>query len=312
MISLADPWALALLPLPILAWYLLPPARERGAVRVPGSVLAHLRQQSAATSASRTARPGDLVLKAIGWIAVIVALAGPFLQRPAVLKPTGRDIVVALDLSASMAEEDMRLGGRTVSRIDVIRDRLGTFLEGRKGDRVALIGFATDAYLIAPLTFDVTAVSEMLNELTIGLPGRKTDLGQAIGLTLKVLQREDLGERLLILISDGEANAGELAAADAAELAKAMDLKIFTIGFAAEVETQNTAHLAELSEITDGQYQTATSPALMRDTLAELDRIAPVAPAETAAKRRQDWRWVALLTALTCLGAIGWREFRDP
>ena len=312
MIGFAFPWARALLPLPVLAWYLLPPAKERGAVQVPGSVLAHLQQQSSATRGSRAGRPGNLVLKAIGWAALITALAGPYIARPAVLLPTGRDIVVALDLSASMAEEDMLLGERKIARIDVVRNRLTDFLAGRNGDRVALIGFATDAFLIAPLTFDVTAVSEMLDEVTIGLPGRKTDLGQAIGLTLKLLRQEEAGERILILISDGEANAGELAATDAAEMARDTGLRIFTIGFAEEIATQNATHLAELAETTGGQFRAATHPALIRDALSELDALAPVVPEETAAERRQDWRWLALAVALACLAAVGWQEHRDP
>ena len=312
LIGLAIPWALAFAPLPLLAWYLLPPARERGAVRVPRSVLAHLRHQSVSARGSRAGRPRDLLFKCLGWAALIIALAGPFVQRPAVLAPTGRDVIVALDLSASMAEEDMMVGGRKTARIDVIRGRLAEFLQDRKGDRVALIGFATDAFLISPLTFDVVAVSEMLHEVSIGLPGRKTDLGRAIGLTLNVLQNEEPGERLLVLISDGEANAGELAAKDAAALAKQHGIKIFSIGFAAEADRQNSAHLAELATITGGQFHAATSPSVMRSALAELDVLEPVAPEETAAERRQDWRWLALAISLACFGLAGWQEFRDP
>ena len=114
----------------------------------------------------------SLALKAACWIALVVALAGPFVQKPAALKPTGRDVIVAFDLSASMAEQDMSVGDRKLARIDVIREKLGAFIRGRKGDRIALIGFATSAFLIAPPTYDVTAVSEMLDEMTIGLPGR--------------------------------------------------------------------------------------------------------------------------------------------
>ncbi|MGD1926204.1 MAG: VWA domain-containing protein [Paracoccaceae bacterium] len=310
--DLALPWALMLLPVPVLAWFLLPAARERGALQVPGSVLAHLLQQSAASSGSRAARPVEMALKTIGWIALIIALAGPFVQRPAVLTPTGRDIVLAFDLSASMAEEDMQIGQRKLSRIDVIREKLAGFIRGRQGDRVALIGFATNAFLIAPPTYDVGAVAEMLDELTIGLPGRKTDLGQAIGLTVKMLREEDPGERMLILISDGEVNAGEIAATDAADMARDLGIKIFSIGFANEIATQNAVHMADLAERTGGTFQPATSAALMRDALSFLGSIAPTNPDETAAERRQDWRWLPLSIALICLLAIGWREYRDP
>ncbi len=308
----AHPWLLALTPLPILAWMILPTARERGAVRVPASVLAHLLTQSAQSSGSRAVRPGELVFKTIGWIALVLALAGPFLKRPAVLAPTGRDVVIAFDLSASMAEQDMNIGDRKVARIDIIRDRLGAFVKSRKGDRIALIGFASEAYLIAPLTFDVTAISEMLNEMTIGLPGRKTDLGQAIGLTVKLLRPEPKGERLLILISDGEVNAGQLAATDAAALARVIGLRIFSIGFAEEISAENTAHLAELAKITDGTFRSATSVALMQDALGQVQAMAPIVPGDANADRRQDLRWPFLLASLMCLLVIGWQEYRDP
>lgn len=308
--SLSFPWALILLPLPIAAWFLLPPRPERGAVRVPASVMAHLQARAGAGPAPLRL-PVGLALRTIGWVALIVALAGPYLPRAALLKPTGRDIVVALDLSASMAETDMLVAGEPTARIDVIRDRLGIFLEGRRGDRVALIGFATEAYLIAPLTFDVAAVAEMLDESTIGLPGRKTDLGQAIGLTVKLMRQQEPGERLLLLISDGETNAGDLAAVDAARLAADLGVRIFTVGFASDIDSENAAHMADLARMTGGRFHAATSPDLMQQVYDTLDRMAPVKPEDTALERRSDLRWAAIGLALLCLGGVGWREVRD-
>lgn len=311
MIGFAHWWVLLLLPAPAIAWFWLPARPEQGAVRVPASVLARLLEQSTAGSV-QTGIPAGLLLRGLGWAAIVVALAGPFSAQPALLKPTGRDIIVALDLSASMAETDMIVGDRDVARIDVIRDRMAAFLEGRRGDRVALIGFATEAFLIAPLTFDVRAIAEMLDEATIGMPGRKTDLGQAIGLTVKLLHREPRGERLLVLISDGETNAGDLAALDAARLARNIGLRIVTVGFASEIDSENAAHMAELAQLTGGTFHAATSAALMQEVYDSLDRIAPIKPEDTAIERRRDLRWAAILVALICLGAIGWQEVRDP
>lgn len=312
MIEFSYPWVLTLLPVPVLAWHLLPARQEKGAVRVPASVQDHLARHSGAGAGRRIQWPADLMLRTAGWVALIIALAGPYTAQPALLKPTGRDIVVALDLSASMAETDMSMNGRTVARIDVVRDRLSDFLEGRRGDRVALVGFATEAFLIAPLTFDVRAVSEMLGEATIGLPGRKTDLGQAIGLTVKMLRKEPDAERLMILISDGEANAGDLAAHDAAVLAREIGLKIFAVGFASVIEAENAAHMSDLAELTNGQFRAATSPALMSEVYQAVDRLAPVKSEDTTAQRRRDWRWAALLAALASIVVIGWRGHRNP
>lgn len=310
--ELAQPWLLVLAPLPLVAWYLLPVAKDRGALAAPDSIRIFLQRfESPQLSAGRGTLRG-LLPKIIGWLALVIALAGPFTSKPAVLSPTGRDIVIAFDLSASMAEEDMQIAGRQMARIDVVREKLGTFVQGRRGDRFALIGFATEAFLIAPLTFDTTAIAEMLDEVSIGLPGRKTDLGRAIGLTVKLLRQEPEGERLLILISDGEVNTGELAGTDAAALARELGIRIFSIGFADNVSAGNAAHMAELAEMTGGEFHKATEPALMQDALARLNLIAPVAEEQTLEERRQDWRWPFLIVALACLLMIGWREHSDP
>ena len=312
MMGLSYPWVLALAPLPLLVRVLLPAARAQGALSVPDSVIAHLQHHSTSRSTPETGRAGNMVLKTVGWLALMIALAGPFAERPSVLSPTGRDIIVAFDLSASMAEKDMTIDGEHLTRIDVVREKLGAFVRGRRGDRITLIGFATDAFLIAPPTHDVAAVAEMLGEVTIGLPGRKTDLGQAIGLTVKLLRDAPPGDRMLILISDGEVNAGQIAATDAAELARDLGIRIFSIGFAEEIDAANAAHLMDLAERTGGAFHRATTAALMQETLAALNALAPVVPEETAAQRRQDWRWLPLLVALSCLCAVGWREYDDP
>lgn len=311
MIEFAHAWVFLLLPLPAAAWFLVPPRAERGAVRVPASVYAHLQGLSGPGSA--LARfPVGLALRGIGWTAIVFALAGPFTPQPPLLKPTGRDVFVALDLSASMAETDMTVAEEQVTRISVIRDKLASFLLGRQGDRVALIGFATEAFLIAPLTFDVNAVAEMLSEAPIGMPGRKTDLGQAIGLTVKLLSDERPGDRVLLLISDGETNAGELAARDAAELAAGLGIKIITIGFAGQIGDESIAHMAELAQMTGGSFLSATNPELMKRVYESLEAVMPIEPDETGAQRQRDWRWVAILAALGCIACIGWQEARDP
>lgn len=311
MIGFSLPWAFALAPLPFLAWRLLPAAPQKGAVRAPDSVIAHLSRHGDA-KARNLSGIGDMAVKVICWCALIIALAGPYLDRPALLTPTGRDIVVAVDLSASMAEEDMATPTGKIARIDVIRDRMATFLKTRTGDRVALIGFAEDAYLIAPLTFDVNAVADMLGEAPIGLPGRKTDLGQAIGLAVKTLRAEDEGERLMILISDGEANAGDLAASDAAEMAQDIGLKIFAIGFASEIDAANAAHMADLARTSGGGFVTADSAEAMEQAYAAVADIAPSAQPEAGTERRRDIRWPALVIAFICLTYLLWREARDP
>ena len=311
MIALALPWALAAAPLPLAVWYLSRPLPQKSAVQAPDSVLAHLRRH-AAPAGSRLAGVGDLALRLIAWAALVIALAGPYAREGDLLAPTGRDIIVAVDLSASMAEEDVLVADRKTARIDVIRDRMARFLEARKGDRVALIGFAEEAYLIAPFTFDVNAVAEMLSEAPIGLPGQKTDLGRAIGLAVKVLRKEPAGERLLILISDGEANAGDLAARDAARMARDIDVAMFAIGFAPEMEAENAGLMSDLAEMTGGAFALAGDAAAMDEAVRLIADLAPTAQDDSGVERRRDLTWPFAALAILCMAALMWREAGDP
>jgi len=310
MIAFLNLWAFALLPLPALIWYFGPVLPAKSAVAVPESVLATLRQMSGARGEDRIGPPADLLLRIVGWAALVLALAGPHQERAPLLSPSGRDVAVALDLSASMGETDMSLGD--VTRIELIRDVLGEFMLGRRGDRISLIAFGTEAYIISPLTFDVASVTDMLDEVTIGLPGRRTDLGQAIGLSVQMMRNEPEGERLLILISDGETNVGALAARDAAQLAAKVGLKVFVIGFARDLDAGSEAHMREIAEATGGQFFAAANPALLEAVYREIDDIAPLSAINLEDAPIENWRWAPLLVAFAAALMIGWREHLNP
>ena len=218
-IEFARLWAFALVPLPLVAWLVLPALAARGALQIPSSLWHTLTKIAGDPSKYRLNIPHALILRLLGWIALVVALAGPQVRSQTLQEPSGRDLVVALDLSASMAEPVASDGGGRTRRIDVVNEVLARFVIGRRGDRIGLIAFAREADLIAPMTFDTGAVAMMLEEVAIGLPGRRTDIGQAIGLTIQLLRKEPLGERVLIVVSDGETNVGELAALDASAIA---------------------------------------------------------------------------------------------
>ncbi len=310
MIEFLNIWAFALIPLPALIWILAPDLPAKGAVAVPASVLVTLRQFAGARVNDRTGPPADLAIRVIGWLALVLALAGPYQEKAPLLTPSGRDLVVALDLSASMGETDMSRG--EITRIELIRGILGDFMRGRRGDRVSLIGFGTEAYIISPLTFDNGAAADMLNELTIGLPGRRTDLGQAIGLSVQMLRKEPEGDRVLILISDGETNVGGLAAMDAAKLAADAGVKIFIIGFAKEIDVASEQQMQEIAIATDGQFYAATSPTLLQSIYREIDGISPISSENPESAPIENWRWPPLLVALAMALIIGWREHLDP
>ena len=310
MISFFNLWAFALLPLPAFIWMLAPALPARSAVAVPASVMAALNLRSGTRGDDRIGPPADLALRIIGWLALVLALAGPHQERAPLLTPSGRDVVVALDLSASMSETDMSAGG--ITRIDLIRDVLGDFMRGRQGDRLSLIGFGTEAYVITPLTFDVGAAADMLDEVTIGLPGRRTDLGRAIGLSVQMMRAEPPGERLLIVISDGETNVGSLAAKDAARLAAEAGLKVFVIGFAKDLDAGSEDQMRGIAKATGGQFFAATDPTLLQAVYREIDLIAPVSAPDPEKAPIENWRWAPLLAAFAAALIISWREHLDP
>ena len=250
-------------------------------------------------------------LRWFGWIALLVALAGPQTLGKDLLQPTGRDLIVAIDLSASMAERDMTREGQPAERYAIVRDLIGRFIDRRKGDRIALIAFAREAYLVAPLSFDGRAVSGLLEEIEIGLPGRKTDLGQAIALTIRTLQDQPPGERVLILLSDGESNAGPVAPSGAARLAAERGIRIHSIAFASETDAEALTLLRQVADLGGGRFFSARSDAALAAITAELDRIEPTAVDRETTQLRRDWSALAVLAALLALAAIAMTERRQ-
>lgn len=310
-LGFAHLWAFLLLPLPLLAARFLPTAARRRALPVPGGIQTWLDAVSDKGSSGILALPPRILLLGLGWVALILALSGPYIRGDRLVQPTGRDLTLAIDLSASMAETDIPSETGDVPRYAIVRDVAGRFLKRREGDRIALIGFGSEAFLISPLTFDAGAVAGMLDELTIGLPGRKTDLGLAIGLTIKTLEDEPEGERLLVILSDGETNTGVLGAMDAARLAKQRGITIHTIGFAAQMDAENVAAMRSVASETGGEFFAATSPEELALIYAQIDELAPVASDTRNAHLIRDLSGIPTFAALLLLGLIGWREMRE-
>ena len=309
MIEFLRPWALLLAPLPALAWWGLPALPVRAALPVPFAVHALL------SALSRSPRAGarwsaGWWLRLIGWSALVIALAGPQTRGGALHQPTGRDLIVGIDLSASMGQKkNMRVNGELVSRFALVRDLVRGLIEQRIGDRVGLIAFSQEAFLIAPLTFDIGAVIGLLDELGIGLPGHRTDLGRAVGLTIQTFRKEPPATRVLLVISDGEDNTGALAIDDAVRLAAQHDIRIHTIGFSSDLKPDGAAVLRRMAQATGGAYLAAQSPQALAAIADEIDRIEPSAAEQDSLRR--DWSWLALLAALTALAPLAWREARE-
>lgn len=316
MLEWAWPWAFAALVLPWLVRAWLPPARAgaRGAVAIP--FLAELRQLDAGAVRAGGALPAWALL---AWSALCIAAARPqWVGEVELLPLTGRDLMLAVDVSGSMAAEDMRVGGRAVDRLTAVQAVVGDFLSRRQGDRVGLLLFGQQAYLMSPLTFDLASVRYQLETSTIGLAGRETAIGDAIGLAVKRFREAGTDQRVLILLTDGVNTAGALAPEQATELALAERVRIYTVGIGGESRPAGMlgmmfAQPAEIDEPglrriaaqTGGRYYRARDTRELAGIYAEIDRLEPAAQeGESLRPRRELFPWplaASLLLSMTPL-----------
>ncbi|QHQ36512.1 VWA domain-containing protein [Algicella marina] len=315
MPELADPWALLLLPLPLLAWFLLAPRPAEGALlTVPEGVARSILGQSRAEGRARSA---NLLLPIAIWVLLVTAISGPRLLQPSGALPmSGRDLVIALDLSGSMVREDFELDGETASRLDVVRTVGADFIRRRGGDRVGLVVFGSEAYFASPLTFDVESVARTVEEAVIGVSGRATNISDALGIALKRLSVSEAESRVVILLSDGASNAGAATPRDVAKLAAELGVRVHTIAFGPKsveespnergvVDATTLQSMADLSGGT--MFRVRTSDDLVAVT-QDLDRLESTESAGLSAAIYHDlWIYPAILAGLGCL-LLGWRE----
>ena len=285
-------WMLLVLPLPWVLRRLLPPAStERGAaLRAPaGGGFADL------ASAGSAAPAGSRRLLALWlvWALVVVATARPqFVGDPIAVPMTGRDLLMAVDLSGSMEEQDFQLNGQWVNRLAATKAVADDFIERRVGDRVGLILFGREAYLQAPLTFDRTTVRTLLDEAVIGLAGKETAIGDAIGLAIRTLDDAGIeeGRRVLILLTDGANTAGAVDPLKAAELAAQRGMVIYSVGIGADALTVRSLFglrqinpsadldektLTAIADMTGGRYFRARDTREFAEIYAVLDALEP-------------------------------------
>lgn len=235
MFEIATPWMLTLIPLPFIIWVLLPSTKpqQSAALNIPFySQIQHI--QSQVSHQSHSFKLSLWILFLI-WCLLVFAASGPRWVGNTIEMPrSGRDIMLAMDISGSMETPDMMLGNKRVNRLQAIKHIAGEFITARQGDRVGLILFGTKAYLQAPLSFDRNTVKALLNDASIGLAGPQTAIGDAIGMAIKRLKHYPKDDRILILLTDGANNAGNVTPLGAAKMAAKYHVKIYTIGFGAD------------------------------------------------------------------------------
>lgn len=278
MIEFGFPLALLLLPLPLLARRLPPRAATGQAMLLPASI---------AAVAHPAAGPGGwrdgLLLLAI-WACLTLALAQP--RRIEMLpdrSASGRDILLALDMSGSMATPDFALDGETVTRLTAVKRVASQFIAARGGDRIGLVIFADRAYVAAPLTHDLPAVARALDEAQIGLTGRSTAISDGLGLALKRISAEPAPSRVIVLLSDGRDTAARLDAVQVARLAASMGVRIHSVALGPEdLETRPAARdavdiaaLRSIAAAAGGETFRVRTTADLEAMAASLDQLEP-------------------------------------
>ncbi len=296
MISFAWPWIFVLLPLPMLLRGLLKPAEQLqdASLRVP--LLADFELQSTATGRQQSGLRIWFWLALLAWCLLVTATARPqWLGEAVELPVSGRDLLMAVDLSGSMETRDFIVEQQQVDRLVATKYVAGQFLDRRVGDRVGLIVFGEQAYLQAPLSFDRETVKTLLYETAIGLAGDRTSIGDAIGLGIKRLKKQreknPQQELVMILMTDGQNTAGQMEPLKAAELAAEAGIKIYTVGIGADEMMVNTLFgkqrvrvpdeldektLKAIADTTGGQYYRARDTAQLDRIYAKLDELEPM------------------------------------
>ena len=314
-IEIAWPWLLAALPLPLLAAYLLPAAPTDTGVRLRLPFYAALEQRLGSATPQR--KRLTLLLAALAWTLLVAACSRPqIVGEPIALPVQGRDLMLAVDISGSMQAEDMLVGNRVTDRLTAVKVVGGDFIERREGDRIGLILFGRQAYMQTPLTFDRSTVRTLLNEAAVGLAGKETAIGDAIGLAVKRLRQQPEDDRVLVLMTDGSNTAGSVDPMKAAQLAAETGVRIYTIGVGGErrglfgggAELDEPA-LTAIAKATGGRYFRARDVRGLAQIYAMLDQLEPVDAGEKSFRPRDElysWPLAAalLLTLLLALAKV--------
>jgi len=284
MISLAFPWALLALPLPLLALWLLPAHKEQ----VPALRFPFFRRIAA--TAGSTPGPGAVVMSrtrlqmiaaVLVWCLLCVAMTRPERIGEAIeVNRAARDVILAIDISGSMDTRDIRTpDGSPKQRLAAVRDVVDGFIAGREGDRIALIVFGTKAYVQTPLTGDLGTITTLLGQTEVGMAGPHTALGDAIGLSIRTFEISEIEQRLLILLSDGEDTGSRMSPLNAAEIAAGKGIEINTIGVGdPKASGENRVDLDTLKAIanrTGGMFFFAEDEAGLTEVYDRIDALAP-------------------------------------
>ncbi|WPO98098.1 VWA domain-containing protein [Pseudomonas sp. HR96] len=311
MWQLDHPWLLALTLLAWPAWRYLPDYRERQrALRVP---FFNALSQAVGQTPKRQGLRRHLVqlgLNLLVWLLLVIALSRPVWVQPPLLhqQPT-RDLMLAIDISQSMETRDYSLAdGSKVDRLSAVKQVVQGFIQQRKDDRLGLIVFGSGAFAQAPLTLDHASLALLLEQVGIGMAGPNTALGDAIGLTMRLLEHAPERDKVLILLTDGNDTSSRVAPLHAASMAAAAGIVVHTIGIGdpaasgdAKVDLDG---LAAIATRTGGRFFRAEDSRALQQVYQTLDQITPHQVSTLSHQPKRDLFWLPLGAAMLLLGVF--------
>jgi Ca-activated chloride channel family protein len=318
MFILAYPWVLLLLPLPWLIWLLLPQRREkRIALNVPFGERISQAAAAGSTVVQVKRSKGQILFNIILWLLVLLALARPqWLEPPVTREMPTRDLLLLVDLSSSMSQEDFtNASGTKVDRLTAVQDVLGNFLSKRQGDRVGLVVFGDAPFLQAPFTTDLNLSRQLLDEIAIGMAGPRTSFGDAIGLGITLFAESDLPAKTIIALTDGNDTISQVPPVEAARVAMEKEIRIHTVAIGDPTtvgeDKLDEETLRNVAATTGGRYFFGADRKQLTEIYDELDNIETRQVNTISHRPRLDmYYWPLLLMLSLSLAEKGFRVLR--
>ena len=305
MLIFVYPLAFSLVFAPVLVWLLAPAMKkDQGQIRVPFySRLQTLGRQNVVNHLS-----ARNTLRALAWLLLVVAIARPQRLEPPVEKtvPT-RDLLLLVDLSASMSHEDFRnTDGDAIDRLSAVQQVVQEFVEKRKGDRVGLVVFGNAPFVQVPLTTDLELCNQLLRETVVGMAGPRTSIGDAIGLGISLLEESETPDKTMIVLTDGNDTASALPPVEAARVARNREITIYTIAVgdpeSVGEEKIDDVTLREVAKSTSGDYYVALDREQLSEIYTTLDALETSEVKTVSHQPRSDlFYWPAALALLCSL-----------
>ena len=310
------PLSFLFLLLPIIVYFTLPAVKENSnlyALKIPFfKRIESFSNTSTKTTPSKSVR----FFLVLGWILFTLATARPVWYPNTSETPLhARNIVLSLDVSESMSEKDFQLGTEAVTRLTAVKKVVTNFLNKRENDNIGFVLFGNEAYTYAPLSFDKTTLKSLLDEIGIGIAGNMTALGDGLALAVQTALKVPAKSQIVILLSDGYANAGVVSVSEAINIAKRNNVKVYTIGigsgeqvvqsfYGLQIQTPTTLDEKTLKQIatqTGGQYFLAKTTSSLQDIYKVIDSLEKEEVTIQSYKPRKELFFIPLFLGLLCL-----------